>query len=116
MSVVMSLCLSCHHLLCFASLQRLQELIEDQTGISVNHQWLVIGFEQLSTRLEANQNVVDCLVDISRVNPIIVFNTTLSVPQKPYMPAVGKDTVVMLPWLDDDAGHGSLNILYWESW
>ncbi|XP_076448388.1 serine/threonine-protein kinase TBK1-like isoform X2 [Babylonia areolata] len=73
------------------SLQRLKELIGEQTDIPPGSQLLLLGGQRLSTLVQPTQPLGHYNLDISPTNPIMVFcSTTASFPQRPYSPGVGQ--------------------------
>nr|QNL15296.1 serine/threonine-protein kinase TBK1 [Littorina littorea] len=72
------------------TLQRLRELVAEQTDIPSNDQLLLVGGQKLSSLVQAQQPIRDYHLDISSTNPIIVFSMSGAFPQKVYTPSVGQ--------------------------
>lgn len=72
------------------TLQRLKELIAEQTEIPPQHQLLLIGGQKLSTLVKASQPVCEYRIDTTAVSPIIVFNINGIFPTRSFTPSVGQ--------------------------
>lgn len=72
------------------TLQRLKELIAEQTDIPPVNQLLLLGGQQLSTLVQPSQPIREYHLDISTTNPVMVFSTNGTFSQRPYSPGVGQ--------------------------
>ena len=71
-------------------MQRLKELIGEQTNIPPQDQLLLVGGQKLNTLVQPNQPVREYHMDISATNPVVVYSTKGTFPQRPYTPSVGE--------------------------
>ncbi|KAL8617434.1 hypothetical protein ACOMHN_064037 [Nucella lapillus] len=72
------------------TLERLKELIKEQTDIPPSHQLLLLGGQQLSTLVQPAQPIRDYHQDISPTNPVMIFSSSGGFSQRPYSPGVGQ--------------------------
>ena len=71
-------------------MQRLNELIGEQTNIAPQDQLLLVGGQKLNTLVQPTQPVREYHMDISATNPVVVYSTKGAFPQRPYAPSVGE--------------------------